>query len=43
MSCPVIGISTFLYSRIICWYPRPLRAEYGVDMMELFAENIEAA
>ena len=43
MSCPVIGISILLYSRIICWYPPLLSAEYGVDMRELFAENIEAA
>jgi hypothetical protein len=38
-----VTVSTLIYSRILLWYPPALRAEFGDDMLDTFAENIEAA
>jgi hypothetical protein len=38
-----VTFSTFLYSRMLPWYPPALRAEFGEDMVDIFAESIETA
>ncbi len=38
-----LSASTFIYERMLNWYPPELRAEYGAEMVEVFAEHIEMA
>ena len=43
MKSLAVTFSTFLYSRMLPWYPPALRAEFGEDMVDIFAESIETA
>lgn len=43
MKNPAVSASTFIYSRMLRWYPPTLRAEFGDDMIDVFTENLEAA
>lgn len=38
-----VAVSTFVYSRMLPWYPPALRAEFGENMLDIFAETMDAA
>jgi hypothetical protein len=43
MSGMALAVSTFLFSRIVRWYPPDLRADFADDMIGVFAQSLEVS